>query len=145
MSELAERRDKILKQIDEKETTLMEVANPNHVQPASIEIDSQLGRLAHNLSVLAKVKLIAGTEYVWLDRLYKKRKMELSIELDDEKLKSLALVRSTKWDYIRAALYEESGVRDEMKAKVQYFSDMWETYREWVNIYKKIRDIPDYH
>lgn len=140
---MSEEINQALKQIESRKKQLVEVADPTTVLKGSIEIDSELHKLAKNLKVLTDLEFIAGNESIRLEKEYNKKTMELAIELTVEKLEELAVVKSNKFKYIKFKLHQEESDMETMKAKHKYFKNMRETYTEWGNIYKKTRYVGD--
>ncbi|MDA8087746.1 MAG: hypothetical protein M0Z75_13710 [Nitrospiraceae bacterium] len=131
--------ENLIKQIEEQEHKLVLVKNPTEVIAGSTDVDDQLFKLAVNIQVLTELKLLAGTEAVQLEQAYNQATNKMACDLTEDVLEAVGIVKSDKFKHIKFMLHEESARLDRMKAQYRYFADLYDTYKEWIQIYKKIR------
>lgn len=126
-------------EIEDKKKKLMKVNDPTTMMAGGIDVDAELHKLAYNLKVLTELKALCGFEVVKLEQHYNQRTMQLATEYSQEFLSGLGIVRSDKFKYIKMVLNQEYADLENMRIKSKYFSEIWDTYQEWINIYKKTR------
>lgn len=134
--------DEIIARLKAKRSTLVEVRDPQTVPPGTTDVDDELFKLAKNLHILTDCILEAGTEKIRLEHTYNKKTMEHASTLSEEDLKAIGIVRSDKFKYIKSLLADEYAACERVRNIEKYFQNMMETYKEWVNIYKKVRAMP---
>jgi len=133
--------DNIIRELEEKESKLLEIKNPQDILAATVDVDMEMHKLAYNIKILSQLKRLAGEEAVRLEREYNKRTMEKAKELTEEQLKAMGIVRSDRFKLIKTMLYDEYADLENMRVKAKYFGDMRDTYIEWIMVYKKTRGI----
>ncbi len=121
------------------EETLLQVEDPTSIHPGSIDIDTELFKLAHNLRALAHLKPVAGRKVIQFEYEISKQSAELAISITGEQLTAFEIVKSDKFKLIKYQLADLYRDAELAKIEYRYFCDMWATYHEWVNIYKKTR------
>lgn len=120
---------------------MLKVADPIRLHPGSVDIDRELYKLAHNLNALTYHKAVVGQEVVDLDYKIANRSAELAELYTEEELARIGTVRSDKFKLIKYKLASLHAEAEKTRLKYKYYCDLWETYREWVNIYKKTRSL----
>jgi hypothetical protein len=128
--------------IDRYEKKLPVIADSLDVLSGSVEIDVELHKLGTALRVLTRLIYVSGKEEARLKNDYYKKKYELAIGLNKEKLDELGIVKSNKFEFIKSSLYNEMKLHDEMSAMRRRFENTFNTYQELIMIYKKTRTIP---
>lgn len=118
---------------------LVPVRDPITIQPASIDIDQELFKLAKNCKTLVSLECIAGIEAVRLEKEYNKSTYDQALEWNEMRLEEVGVVKSNKFKFIKTILGDQYALLEEMRLKHKYFRDMRETYVEWINVYKKTR------
>lgn len=123
-------------------TSLYEIADPTEIEAGTTDVDAELYKLAYNIKALVELKRTAGSEAVRLEAEYNRLTREKVKELTAESLKKISVTKSDKFKYIGLLLIDEKRELEEMKNTARYFGDLYKTYVEWINVYKKTRDIP---
>lgn len=129
-------------QIKAEKLKLVPVLDPTQVTPASIDVDEQLLKLASNLKILTNLIFICGNEATRLEYEYNNKRFKQIDQIDNEKLTAIGIVKSDLLRYLKLMFAEDFKLFQEMSNKHNYFKDTHKTYFEWVNIYKKMRSVP---
>ena len=116
---------------------LIIVKDPTSIAPGSIDIDEQLYKLAHNLRALAHLKFTAGTVVAQAEYQIASKSAAMAINITDDEMQGV--VKSDKFKLIKYRLAELYRDAELARIKYRYLCDMWSTYHEWINIYKKSR------
>lgn len=133
--------DDALEKLEANKAKLVHIQNPDELIPGSIEIDTELLKIARNLKVLDSLIYIAGNARTQLQYEHRKRSAALTREWTADKLAEIGVVKSDKFKVIRDELAEEERALDEMSVKYYYFRGMKETFIEMGNHLKKVRKL----
>jgi len=120
-------------------TRLLPVKNPSEVDPADVDIDKELHRLAHNLTIFTTLKMISAGYFVNAEYTYRTARFKLEKFYTDERLAELSCVKSNKPSLIKSELAELDKDRNIALAYKNRFQDEWDTTKEIIHIYKKTR------
>lgn len=128
-------------EIKNLKTYLLDPKDPRAVQSGDSEVDEQIAVCAKNLSVYARLEVKAAAHLSILEKEYSDAYLASMIEYNDERLEAICATRSQKEKLVRAELAEQQRRIDETNSARKYFSRMWETMNEWIQVYKKFRKV----
>lgn len=125
--------------IKELSKKLVIIASPEEVQVGTIEAESQIFNLNKNKIIITKIIRELGEMAACAENDYNKCMLGNMETIDDDKLDSLALTRSSKDKYCRLLAHEYLKEFEQIKNHKKYFERTWESYNTLEQAYKKLR------